>query len=171
MKDQVKPKTLVLGIGNPILSDDGVGLRVAQEIRKKIADAEVRETSNAGLSLLEEISGFDRLILIDSILTGKKAPGDLWKFSLDDLTSSSSSNHGIGIKGAMELGSRLGYALPHEVSVYAVEIEDNTTFCESCTKIVDNAIPHIVDKIIKEENLIKTYSLEVHCSGRACSTP
>ncbi len=148
-------KILVLGIGNPILSDDSVGLKVAEKIKDRIAGIEVKETSNAGLSLLEEIAGFEKLVLIDSIRTGNKAPGETWKIDLAGLGESGiySSSHEIGVRGAFELGRRLGYPLPRTVRIYAIEIEDNTTFSEECTEEVAGAIPGIVQRIIEEENL------------------
>lgn len=155
MKDKAKSKTLILGVGNPILTDDSVGLKVAGKIKDRVAGIEVKETSNAGLSLLEEIAGFEKLIIIDSIRTGKKSPGETWKIDFAGLGKSGyySSSHEIGVRGAFELGRRLGYPLPRTVKIYAIEIEDNTTFGEECTEEVAGAIPGIVQKIIEEEKL------------------
>ena len=64
-------KTLVLGLGNPILSDDGVGLRVARAVESQLSQQEitVMETSMGGLSLLDLLTGYDRAIIIDAIQT------------------------------------------------------------------------------------------------------
>jgi Ni,Fe-hydrogenase maturation factor len=64
-----------------------------------------------------------------------------------------SSSHGIGIATAFELGQRLGYKMPKFVSIYAVEIKDNTTFGEKCTPEVMEKMPSITKQIIKEEKL------------------
>ena len=61
--------TLILGIGNLILTDDGVGIKIAQRLKEERPELEVVETGEAGLTLLDLITGYDRLIIIDSIKT------------------------------------------------------------------------------------------------------
>jgi hydrogenase maturation protease len=151
-------KTLILGLGNPILTDDAVGIRVAQELEGP--DVTVVATSEAGLAILEEVTGYERLIIIDSIKTGEGEPGELYKLELEDLKPKSdfSSSHGLDIATAFKLGERLGYALPGQVSIYAVEVKDNTTFGEGFTPEIEKSIPLIVRQIIEEERLCQTSS-------------
>ncbi len=147
--------TLILGIGNPILTDDGVGIKVAQKLKEENPKLEVIMTSEAGIILLELLVGYDKLIIIDSIKTEKGKPGDLYKLELEDLKPAKdfSSSHGIGIATAFELGKGLGYKMPRYISIYAVEIKDNTTFGEKCTEGVEQRMPFIVKQIIKGEKL------------------
>ena len=147
--------TFILGIGNPILTDDGVGIKVAQKLKEENPKLEVIETSEAGIALLDLITGYDKLIIIDSIKTGKGKLGDLYKLELEDLKPAKdfSSSHGIGIATAFELGQRLGYSMPKYTSIYAVEVKDNTTFGEKCTREVKERIPFIAKQIIKGEKL------------------
>ena len=147
--------TLVLGIGNPILTDDGVGIKIAQKLKEEKPDLEVIETSEAGIALLDLIAGYDKLIIIDSIKTEQGKPGELYKLELKDLKPAMdfSSSHGIGIATAFELGERLGYKMPKPVSIYAIEIKDNSTFAEECTQEVEERIPFITRQIIEEEKL------------------
>jgi len=147
--------TFILGIGNPILTDDGVGIKVAQKLKEENPKLEVIETSEAGIALLDLITGYDKLIIIDSIKTEKGKLGDLYKLELEDLKPAKdfSSSHGIGIATAFELGQRLGYSMPKYTSIYAVEVKDNTTFGEKCTREVKERIPFIAKQIIKEEKL------------------
>lgn len=65
-------KTLVLGLGNPTLTDDAVGLAVAREVRKTVDNEHVavREASVGGLSLLHLAEGYDRVIIIDAFENG-----------------------------------------------------------------------------------------------------
>ncbi|MFC1897351.1 hydrogenase maturation protease [Chloroflexota bacterium] len=146
---------LVLGIGNPILTDDGVGIKTAQKLKEENPELDVIETSESGIALLDFVTGYKKLIIIDSIKTEKGKPGDLYKLELDDLKPSKelSSSHGIGIATAFELGQRLGYNMPKNTSIYAINIKDNTTFGESCTQEVKERIPFITGQIIKEERL------------------
>ena len=147
--------TLILGIGNPILTDDGVGIKIAHKLKEGNPELEVLETSEAGITLLDLIVGCDKLIIIDSIKTEKGEPGDLYKLELEDLKPSKdfSSSHGIGIATAFELGKELGYKMPKHISIYAVGIKDNSTFGEDCTQEVKAKIPFITLQIIKEERL------------------
>ncbi len=147
--------TLILGIGNPILTDDGVGIKIAQRLKEERPGLEVVETGEAGLTLLDLVVGYDRLIIIDSIKTGQGKPGQVYKLELEDLKPAMdfSSSHGIDIATAFKLGQRLGYRMPKSVSIYAVEMKDNTTFGERCTEEVEERIPFIVQQIIDEEKL------------------
>ena len=89
-------KALVVGIGNPILTDDGAGIRIAQKIRKENPKLEVIETSEAGIGLLDLVDGYDKLVLIDSVKTGQGEPGELYKLCLEDLKANADfpSSHG-----------------------------------------------------------------------------
>lgn len=148
-------KTLVLGLGNPILTDDGVGIEIAHKIGQENPDLEVVATSEAGVALLDHVVGYDRLIIIDSIKTEKGRLGELYKLELEDLKPAMdmSSSHGIGIVTAFRLGEALRYRMPRSVSIYAVEIKDNSTFGEGCTEQVEERIPFIAREIIREEKL------------------
>ncbi len=147
--------TLILGIGNPILTDDRVGIKIARKLKEEKPELEVVETSEAGITLLDLIVGYNKLIIIDSIKTEKGKPGDLYKLELEDLKPAKdfSSSHSIGISTAFELGQRLGYSMPRYTIIYAVEIKDNTTFGEKCTREVKEKIPFIAKQIIKGEKL------------------
>ena len=147
--------TLILGIGNPILTDDGAGIKIAQKLKGAKPELEVMETSEVGLALLELIAGYDKLIIIDSIKTGQGKPGELYKLGLEDLKPPMycSSSHGIDIATAVELGKRVGYKMPKDINLYAVEVKDNLTFSEECTEEIEKRIPFIIKQIIEEERI------------------
>ena len=147
--------TLILGVGNSILTDDGVGNKIAHKIKEGNPELEVIETSEGGMAILDHVLGYDKLIIIDSIKTERGKPGELYKLELEDLKPAMdfSSSHGIGIATAFELGQRLGYRMPRFVSIYAIEIKDNSTFGEECTEEVEERIPSIARKIMEEEKL------------------
>lgn len=147
-------KTLILGIGNPILSDDGVGCVVARRLQKKLRmrpDITVKETSLSGLSLLEEMAGYERLIIIDSIQTKGGKPGAIYKLSPSDFKIGHMAIiHDLGLFGALELGRKLGMDMPREVVIFAIEAKDMTTFSEECTPEVKKAIPKAVERVLRE---------------------
>jgi hydrogenase maturation protease len=147
-------KTLVLGFGNPILSDDGVGIKVAHEVVNQLNNPQVTvaETSAAGLSLLDSIVGYDKVIIIDAIQTEKGRAGQIYRMGTEDfsLTKHLSSPHQINLATALELGKMLSLTMPQEITVYAVEAEDITTFGEKCTPEVEQAIPEVVNMVLGE---------------------
>ena len=149
-------KTLVLGLGNSILSDDGVGIRVAQEVGKKLNDPQitVAETSAVGLSLLDSIVGYDKVIIIDAIQTKEGNTGQIYRMGPEDfsLTKHLSSPHQINLVTALELGKMLDLAMPQKITIFAVEAKDITTFSEKCTPEVERAIPEAVKLVLQELN-------------------
>jgi hydrogenase maturation protease len=147
-------KTLVLGIGNPILSDDGVGVKVAQEVGKNLNDPQitVSETSAAGLSLLDSIVGYDRVVIIDAIQTKEGQAGQIYLMKPEDFSVAKhvSSPHQINLVTALELGKMLNLAMPRKMIIFAVEARDIDTFGEKCTPEVEKAIPEVVKMVLDE---------------------
>ncbi len=147
-------KTLLLGLGNPILSDDGIGIRIAKEIRKKCKDIDIVEASAAGFRIIDEIIGYDKLIIVDSIKTGRAKPGTFYRLTPDDFEQKTlhlSSPHDISFFDALKMMKRYNEKLPSQIVIYAIEVEDTSTFSEKCTNDVEMAIPQIVENIIKEQ--------------------
>jgi hydrogenase maturation protease len=147
-------KTLVLGLGNPILSDDGAGIRVAQEVGKKLDDPQVTvsETSVAGLSLLDSIVGYDKVIIIDAIQTKKGKAGQIYRMKPEDFSFAKhlSSPHQINLVTALELGKMLNLVMPQEITILALEAKDVSNFSERCTPEVERAIPEAVKMVLEE---------------------
>lgn len=141
-------------MGNPYRCDDTVGLRIAEILKKEIKNINVMIKSGSidGLDMLDEIIGFDKVILVDSINTKSGMPGDIYRIELDSITSNSSltASHTIDFITALRMGKKLGYNMPERIYLYAVEIEDNTTFSEDCTEKVQARIPEVVKRIKKE---------------------
>jgi len=149
-------KTLILGMGNPILSDDGVGIWVARVLEGRLNQQEitVTETSMAGLNLLDLLVNFDRAIIIDAIQTLGGKVGQVYRLEPEtfDATRHSATPHDVNFATALELGNKLGLALPHQITIFAIEVEDVTTFSEECTPEVEHAIPVCVERVIQELN-------------------
>jgi len=106
------------------------------------------------MAMLDEIMGFDRVIFIDSIKTKDGKPGAIYKISIEQLQEkrSLSLSHGIDFLTAVRLGKKFGYTMPEEVIVYAIEIEDNESYKETCTETVRSSIPDIIRRIMTEIN-------------------
>lgn len=140
-------RTLVFGLGNPLLSDDGVGLAVAERVQARLCDCvdvDVRYGPVAGFGLVECLSGYDKTVIIDAIQTPGGEAGAVYRLTLESFlpTERLAGDHEIDLPTALELGKRLGLRMPSEVVIIAVEADDIRTFAEACTPKVDAAIEH-----------------------------
>ena len=147
-------KTLVLGLGNPILSDDSIGCRVALAVREKIKRPEIDiiEASIAGLDFLDLLADYDTAIIIDAIQTKEGSPGQIYRFEPDMFVNTCDSNtpHGVNFATAIKLGEQLGLPLPQRITIFAVEVKDIVSFSEMCTPEVAAAIPACVSMVVQE---------------------
>lgn len=138
-------KTLVLALGNPILRDDGVGLRVASCLQERLKgqEATVVEASVSGLGLLDLLLGYDRAIIIDAIQTPGGRVGQVYRLDpgVLEATRHAASAHGVNLATALELGRRLGLAVPQQIVIFAIEVAEVLTFGEECTPEVSRAVP------------------------------
>lgn len=143
-------KTLVLGIGNPILGDDGVGFHAAQELRKlvRVENIDVKEVNTGGLNLLEIIKGYDRVIIIDAIKTENGRTGQIHKLKPDALISFHATHpHDINLATAIKIGNVIGEEMPKEIVIFAIEVE-KIKFTEEMTEEVGEAIQKVVDLVL-----------------------
>ncbi|MEK7324858.1 MAG: hydrogenase maturation protease [Chloroflexota bacterium] len=158
-------KTLIIGLGNPILGDDGVGWRVAEEVKRGLEIGELETKSPilqslidvdcfslGGLSLMERMIGYDRAILIDAVTTGQP-PGTVYRFQLEDLPEVSCAHttaaHDTSLQNALKLGRRMGAKLPSSVAVVGVEAERLYDFGEKLTPAVEAAVPQAVRAVME----------------------
>lgn len=151
-------KSIIVGLGNPILKDDGVGIfaaRIIQELLPEDSEVEVVEASLAGFNLLDMVVGYEKAVIIDSIQTKEGKVGDVYEFTPDAVkhTVRLASIHDINLVTALEFGKMMKLDIPHTVNIYAVEVADNATFGEGLCEEVEAALPEVVDKVIKDLGL------------------
>jgi hydrogenase maturation protease len=152
-------KTLVVGLGNPILGDDGVGWKVAEEVETQLSSVQ-RSSSNVdvdcvalgGLSLMERMVGYERAIVIDSIESGQHALGEVYHFDLDDLYDPSAGHttaiHDVSLMTALKLGRSMGAHLPTRITVVAIESPYTYEFTEKLTPSVEAAVGVAVQTVM-----------------------
>jgi len=175
MADDFADRTLVLGLGNPIRGDDGVGWRVVEAVQADLAEKrkstdphptlpqggrekiEVDMLAGGGLNLMERLVGYDRAILVDAMQSGQ-APGSVQVFPLEALDNPSAghlgSTHETNLLTALEIGRSLGAHLPPVGGVMIVSIEAQPVFefSEELSLPVAQAVPEAVKKVM---NLLK----------------
>jgi len=145
-------RSLILGLGNAILGDDAVGLRVAREVAQQLAPdggVTVAEEERGGLALLEQLAGFDRVLLIDAIQTGAPV-GTLHHLGVDSVpTQRTATAHGINLRMALEMGRRSGLSLPTNkaIAILGIEAGDVLTFAETLSPELEQAIPPAVEAV------------------------
>jgi len=152
---------LILGIGNEILTDDGIGPKLVQDLDKSRLPAHVtyQYASLGGLELLDIIRDFDTVLFIDAIKSGKMATGSIHCFTPDDFkeTLHLSNLHDINFLTALELGKQTGMKIPSSITIIAIEIEEDRVFSYSFSPVIRKQYPEILYKVqgLLEE-LIKT---------------
>ena len=157
-------KTLVVGLGNPILTDDGVGVKVSYAVKDVLAaegrhDVTVTEASVGGLRLMELMVGYDQVILIDALQHCDAKPGSVRRMTLEDLrtispTQHSACAHDTSLVTALDMGREMGLPLPADLTIFAVGVENITYFSEEPTPAVAEAIPQVTAAVLVELNLI-----------------
>lgn len=150
-------RTVIVGLGNPIVSDDGVGIHVVKRLRdiivsKNVKGVEFKEVYAGGLRLLDELVGYHHAVIIDAIQTGKVAPGTVMRVNLSELVSTKNLTcaHDTNLKTALELGALLGLTLPEKILIYGIEAKDLATFSDSLSKEIEVKIPQITEYIIMD---------------------
>jgi hydrogenase maturation protease len=153
---QVQPPAatrLVLGLGNDILRDDAIGLRVVRELRDQLppdSDADVLETSEMGLALLDLVVGYRELFIVDAVQTGRAEPGHLHEFAGDALQRLPRiSPHVLGVGEMLAAGRELGLAMPERVRIFAVEVADPFTLDTELTPALQAALPRVTQRVIE----------------------
>jgi hydrogenase maturation protease len=147
--------TVVLGIGNPILSDDSVGIKAARLLGERFPDnpgVTVKEIYGGGLRLMEEMQGHESAIVVDAMLSGKRPPGSIMELGLSELqrTRNLASSHDTGLAEAMEAGRLAGLKLPSIVRIIGIEVSDVSTFGEGLTPRVEDALYRVVELVSED---------------------
>ncbi len=150
-------RTVVLGLGNPVLSDDGVGLAVAAEVKRLLAEepisgVDVLASTRAGFELIDLLRGYARAIIVDCLTLPDPVPGRVRRLGLDDVAGSARliNAHEISIETAFRLAERLGIPMPEEVEILAVEAEDTSTIGERLTPAVAAAVAPLARAIYEK---------------------
>lgn len=157
MSGQKKDRTVLIGIGNPLLRDDGAGVHTARAIKELLKESnwlkvDVVESSVAGLELIDLLEGYGKAIIIDSMKTERFPSGQVHKLNVEELSDSDDplNIHLMGIRGILELGKKIGIDLPDSISIYAIEVSDTTTFGEELTPEVQKGLPDLVSRVWNE---------------------
>jgi hydrogenase maturation protease len=152
--------TLIVGLGNPILGDDAIGWRVAEQVQAHLAleharapGVEVDCLALGGLSLMERLIGYPRAIIIDAITTRQSPPGTVSCFPLEALPDRAAGHttaaHDTSLSTAIALGRSMGASLPEKITIVAVEADQVFDFSEQLSPEIAAAIPKAVQVVLE----------------------
>ena len=153
-------KTLILALGNPILSDDGVAYEVVDRLAERLRSSDVERDGNcdiikssaATMDIIPKLAGYERLIVIDAVQLGSAPPGTVHRFGLDKLaqTVRQSSPHDINFATAFQMAKEWGYDIPDDIRIYGIEVKELTKFSEGCTPEVTEKLDEITEYILSD---------------------
>jgi hydrogenase maturation protease len=157
-----KNKILIQGIGNEILSDDGIGPKLVKRLKGDFSEKEIDfETAFlGGLEVLEYIQGYQTVIFIDAIRTKDGIPGTVYQLLPEDFnrTIHLSSVHDVSFITALNLGGKLELDMPRFIYIIAVEIVEDRIFNENFTPQIQaeyekiySEVKELTEKIISEQ--------------------
>lgn len=146
--------TLILGIGNVLLKDEGVGVHALRELNdiSLPGGVEVLDGGTSGADLIDSIAGRDKVIVIDATLA-EGDPGTVYRFTIDDLirkTSSLGSLHEFGFVETYLMAKQLGCA-PREVVIFGVQPAE-IEFGLDLSAIVQRQVPELLKLVVEEAN-------------------
>jgi hydrogenase maturation protease len=147
------PRTLVIGLGNPLRGDDGVGVRVIQQLAsvQLPPDVEVMDGGTQGLGIVNAFEGRQRVILVDATDMGA-SPGCVARFTLEQAlligADEHLSIHAAGLRDALLLAQALDM-LPDELVVFGVQ-PANTEWRTGLSSAVEAVLPHLVAALLAE---------------------
>jgi len=143
-------KALILGMGNPILSDDGVGLHIARALEGRFAGTDVRTSALIGLNLLDIVAGYDQVFVIDAIQDGRHPPGTVVKLEAGEGALHLFSSHGMHFFEILQLGKDTGISVPEVAGVYGVSISHECPFGEELSPLLAQRQAGIVKQIAED---------------------
>jgi len=154
---KLSEKTIVIGLGSPIMSDDAVGLKVSEAVESlNMPDVDTLQEAIGGLEIIPMISGYRFAIIVDAILTREYEPGTVLIFDPEsfDCTVANVPAHDMNLATAIKIGRQMDNSvMPEVIKFVAIEVEDLQTMSEQMTSKVaaavgpaKNAVLHLISE-------------------------
>lgn len=154
-----KQNVLVLGIGNDILTDDGIGPRIVKQLEKEDFPSlfAFQTATVGGLEILEMIAGYREVVFIDAIKTKDGIPGTIYLLTPENFSETLhlTNLHDINFLNALKLGKTLKMDLPGRIRILAIEIVEDLVFSDEFTPEIREKFPGILNEVRNFLNLIR----------------
>ncbi|MFH0767558.1 MAG: hydrogenase maturation protease [Bacillota bacterium] len=151
-------KTIILGIGNPILGDDGIGVHIARELQDKysnLSNVTIDEAQTGGMNLIDLIRGYDRAILIDAISIPNVSQGCVKRFDVKEMESVHSFNpHDVTLLEALDLSEKIGdRTIPKDIIIIGINLKVMPLeFSDSLSSEIREVMPKVIEMVLSELN-------------------
>jgi hydrogenase maturation protease len=156
-------KTAVLGFGNPVRSDDGVGCMVIDELKKRLGEPttgiSLIDMGTSAFEVLFQLQGHDRIILVDAVLNSGEPDGTLYRLPASAVEAAIQDDpmvflHGLKWDQALSYAKKiLGNAYPEDISVYLISVS-NIRLDVGMSTTVSLAGSKVTDLILEELGFI-----------------
>lgn len=142
-------KIAVIGVGNLLMGDDGIGIYVAKALMQEELPKNVRvyDCATRGFEVLECIEGYHKAIIVDACKKGG-IPGSVYRFVFDPKDDIILSMHDISFIDAIKAGMEI-YALPHEIIIIGIE-PDTLEWNIGLSSKLRDAFPNIMNAVRSE---------------------
>lgn len=138
-----KNRILILGLGNPILTDDRIGLTLTENLEGKFPGTDTASIILAGMELLDILVGYDHVFLIDAAIGTGGEPGDLKEISDGKSALHLFTSHGVNFFNLLKLGREMGLKMPEPAAVFGIEIGNATDFGTALSPALQSALPSL----------------------------
>lgn len=145
-------KCVVMGIGNPLLSDDRAGIEVVERLERAGVEVATEVVYTVGFEVLDKILGYDRAYIVDACVLGEK-PGTVHEVGVEDIftTPLLSGSHAMTLGTTLKTGMMVfGDEMPGDLRIFLIEAETPTEFSDVCTPDVQTAIAAVTARITQE---------------------
>ena len=146
-------KVMVLGVGNILLRDEGVGVRVVERLKETYSfpdNVELMDGATAGLDLLPFMEGAAHVIIVDTVKTSEP-PGSIFRFTPDEIDKKvpyKTSLHQIGMVEVFTIAEALGKKM--EAVIIGIQPENMEDWGLEMTPTIEAKIPELMELVIKE---------------------
>jgi len=148
-------RILILGLGNPILSDDGIGLILTESLKGKFPGVDTASIILAGLELLDILVGYDHVFLIDAATGTGGEPGELKEIKDGKGSLHLFTSHGVNFFAILKLGRDMGLKMPEPAAVFGIEVGNATDFGIALSPALQYALPYLEEEITERIREIK----------------
>ena len=143
---------ILIGLGNPIMSDDGIGLVVSRRVHELLPGSELEMSTAGGFDVVDLIVGYRRAVIIDSMVSGRYPPGTVVRLESGSAlrTLRTGHSHGINFLDAIDVARSCNAAVPAEVTVYGIEVKDPYTIGQEVSETLKESAEGIAREIAED---------------------
>jgi len=149
---------IIIGVGNPIMGDDAIGILTVEELRRvsNRTDVTFATAQFSGIPLAEMLIGHERAVIIDSIIRADASYGELYRIKCTKGSNHHpESMHTIGIVDAMGVLERHGAKMPDAISIYAINIGHEQVVSDKISDEIARNAARYAHEIANYEGLVE----------------